>query len=93
MPREIDIQMPQNITATLDFPEQVRGKTIYAKGGDIPTEEQMKRDDEVVQKLKRIQEIENEMRKIDEELKKNFDLLEELGILPKKQKPSTIEIE
>jgi hypothetical protein len=93
VPREIDIQMPQNITATLDFPEQVRGKTIYAKGGDIPTEEQMKRDDEVVQKLKRIQEIENEMRKIDEELKKNFDLLEELGILPKKQKPSTIEID
>jgi hypothetical protein len=93
VPREIDIQMPQNITATLDFPEQVRGKTIYAKGGDIPTEEQMKRDDEVVQKLKRIQEIENEMRKIDEELKKNFNFLEELGLLPKKQKPSTIEID
>ena len=33
VPREIDIQMPQNITATLDFPEQVRGTANYARGG------------------------------------------------------------
>ena len=33
VPREIDIQMPENITATLDFPEQVRGTANYARGG------------------------------------------------------------
>ena len=29
VPREIDIQMPENITATLDFPEQVTGTANY----------------------------------------------------------------
>ena len=33
VPREIDIQMPENITATLDFPEQVTGTANYARGG------------------------------------------------------------
>ena len=33
MPREIDIQMPENVTATLDFPEEVRGTANYARGG------------------------------------------------------------
>ena len=32
VPREIDIQMPENITATLDFPEQVTGTANYARG-------------------------------------------------------------
>lgn len=33
VPREIDIQMPENVTATLDFPEEVRGTANYRWGG------------------------------------------------------------
>jgi hypothetical protein len=33
VPREIDIQMPENITATLDFPEEVTGTANYRRGG------------------------------------------------------------
>ena len=33
VPREIDIQMPENVTATLDFPEEVRGTANYRRGG------------------------------------------------------------
>ena len=33
VPREIDIQMPENVTATLDFPEDVRGTANYQEGG------------------------------------------------------------
>ena len=33
VPREIDIQMPENVTATLDFPEDVRGTANYRRGG------------------------------------------------------------
>ena len=33
VPREIDIQMPENVTATLDFPEDVTGTANYRRGG------------------------------------------------------------
>ena len=33
VPREIDIQMPENVTATLDFPEEVTGTANYRWGG------------------------------------------------------------
>ena len=48
VPREIDIQMPENVTATLDFPEDVRGTANYRRGGSSSSvEEQLEEDDTV----------------------------------------------
>jgi hypothetical protein len=48
VPREIDIQMPENVTATLDFPEGVRGTANYRRGGSSSSvEEQLEEDDTV----------------------------------------------
>ena len=93
VPREIDIQMPENITATLDFPEQVRGTATYARGGDIPTDEQMKIDDEIVRRQRRTRELLKQIEKMDADMDRNTRILEKLGLIPKKPKPVGIDQE